>query len=178
MKIACQIIGLSSLLLINFELLAGEIYAPAEYKPKVEYLTSNNASAPLEQVSKQDPVSAASASEKTPAPPAAEDTIVTISSTDAAPELSPSGSSSAVYLALILLSAAAGLYLFLGRRRLKNVGGNSVPEPHSSTGVEKYLGRLEARKTGVEKYLERQAGISTVTGVSKYLAKQALKSRT
>lgn len=172
-------VGIGMLLLVNFPVFAEDAYEPAEYKPTVDYVVI----APAKKSGEQAPTSASrirSQAPSTPVKPADMDAGA-VASAQAASVPGQESNKSIGNILLLATLATAGFFL-LRKKHLSKQGAPtdtvlSAADSMTATGVERYLEKMNPRKTGVDKYLEKHAATAPVTGVSKYLAKQAVRER-
>lgn len=184
--------GLAMAMLSNGMAFAADAYQPAEYQPKVDYSAPAAPTKPEAVVIVSQPenvdvkdvkdeakplqpeASPVKASPETAKKTAEDSPRAVGSAAISSPSEQTSGSSSNIVLIVAGL-AAIGIFFF--RRQTttvsSDVSGRSVESVEGTTGVERYVQKLEgAKKTGVEKYLESLPEAPPLTGVAKYLARQ------
>lgn len=184
--------GLMTALLItaSFTVTADEAYAPADYKPAVDYDEYRSSAASLGDLDVAAPISAAqdaaqNSLQNTPPIVAVEidqtDVLASSASTSAeTPVMQNDVSAQTNLMPFIGLVTIAGGWVLFRRKYVATTSSSilrhaEVDSAAVSTGVERYVQKMADNKTGVDKYLERQIERAPSTGVAKYLAKQAVR---
>lgn len=179
--------GLMTALLMtaSFTVAADEAYAPADYKPAVDYNEYRSSASSAAHLDVDTPLSAERGTaqnslQKAPLVTIEIDQTDVVAPSAKKPVIQNDASAKTNLMPFIGLAMIAGGWV-LFRRKYAATAPSSVSrhtEADSaavSTGVERYMEKIAVSKTGVDKYLERQAERTPRTGVAKYLAKQAVR---